>query len=88
MSPPQLLVFMVTDYVRAQAEPVALRDIALALTQGRTDVAASALASARGRGYVQRVSDSDKRWCPGPIEPHSAEDQRTRAQRRWEAHHR
>jgi hypothetical protein len=84
MSPPLKLVWMVTDYVRSAAGPVSTADVAAAITQGRTETAGGALVTARGRGYVERMSDGC--WRPGPIELFSADDRRYRAQRKWFAH--
>jgi hypothetical protein len=83
MSPPLRLVWMVTDYVRAASGPVSAADVAAAITQGNAQLAGGALVTASNRGYVTRTG---RRWCAGPIEPGSADDQRYRAQRKWFAH--
>lgn len=83
MSPPRTLVWMAADYVRTAAVPVSTEVVAAAITQGNTQLAGSALVTARRRGYVKR---SYGRWVPGLVEPGSADDRRYSAQRQWFAH--
>jgi hypothetical protein len=72
---PLKLVLMAADYVRTAAVPVSTEVVAAAITQGNTQLAGSALVTARHRGYVKR---SYGRWAPGLVEPGSADDRTPR----------